>query len=483
MKKRNELHQYQVGGVRHVIDHLRSVLMMDMSLGKTILTLTAIVDLFNWCRIFGVLIVAPRRVTETVWAQQAAEWEHTAHLRCCILRGSNKGVLARNLQRWYHIYVINYESLPWLFTRLNQLFLAQGRSLPFNMIVLDELTRVKNSEGKRIQTWYRRNSRGVCMMDYFPWRLGLTGTPSPNGYWDLYGQYLAIDDGARLGVSQQIYKEMFFVDNPYTRKKVPAEGAREQIQELIQDVTYSIQAEHYLELPEYIYNDVIVDLPPAAREIYDSLENEMFAELETGETITTVNMAGLTAKCRQVANGAVLDSEDRRKAYAVHDAKLEALDEIMEEAAGQSILGAYIFRADMERIRSRYKSKYNVEYLGPGVNDTHAVEIVNRWNRGDYDLLLSHPLSVGHGLNLQFGGHQVAWFGLDYGLEAWLQTNARVRRQGQPSPYVIIHRLLARDTVDFVVRDALMDKQEDQQGLRDALEQYMRKRKGLMQAA
>jgi len=469
MLTRVDLHNYQVDAVNHILTHWRSALFMDMGTGKTASVLTAIADLFNFCLIYGVLIVAPRRVAETVWKQEAEIWEQTAHLRVNILRGTNKGTLVRNLQTPHHVWVINYEALPWLFTRLNQVFLRRGRPLPFNMIVFDELTRVKNSEGTRIKPWFTPNSKGYRMIDHFPLRVGLTGTPTPNGYWDLFGQMLALDDGARLGTEQTDYQSWYFHQDFHTRKRVPMKGAREKIQGKIADITFSIQADRYLDLPPYIYNDVIVDLPAKARAIYDSLETEMFADI--GDTqLSITNMAALTTKCRQVANGAVIDTEDARKVHNVHDAKLEALDDIMEEAAGQAIFCAYVYVADMKRIKARYDGKYSVAFIGPGVSDTAALEIINEWNRGTYDLLLAHPKSAGHGLNIQFGGHQLAFFGQDYNLEEYLQTCARLRRQGQPSPYVIIHRIMARDTVDLVVKGVLDDKEVDQQRLRNALE-------------
>ena len=447
------------------------------------LTLTAIADLFNWGQIRGVLIVAPRRVAETVWIPESQKWSHTRHLTMSLLRGANKNLLALRLQRPHHCWVVNYEALPWLFTKLNQLFLARGRPLPFDMIVLDEVTRVKNPMGVRISPWYRRNPLGHKMLDHFTRRVGLTGTPAPNGYWDLFGQYLALDDGSRLGVSQQIYKEMYFVENAYTGKKEPAEGSREEIQSAISDITLSLQAKDYLDLPPVIFNDIVVDLPPKARAQYDKMENEMFMELDSGGTMEVFNASSVTAKCRQIANGCVKDQEDKTIDHVVHDAKLEALDDIMEEAAGQSVFCAYIFRADMHRIMKRYAKKYEIAYFGPGVSDDEALQIVDKWNAGKYDLLLAHPQSAGHGLNLQFGGHQLVWFGLDYALEGYLQTNARLCRQGQPSPFVTIHRVLARDTIDGAVQKALDAKEGDQQGLRDAMDEYRRNKQSTRRAA
>lgn len=469
--KKTDLHQYQHDASRFILNNTRSMLAVDMGMGKTIATLSAIAELFSHALIYGVLILAPRRVAESVWKQQCAEWEHTAHMRVCVLRG-NKKVMERNLEVPHHVWVTNYESLPWLYSTLNKNFFRRGRSLPFDMIVFDESTRIKNTEGKRISTWYRHNSLGYSMLDYFPRRIGMTGTIAPNGYWDLLGQYLALDDGARLGASQRIYEEMFFEVNPYTRRRALRSGAKEEIQKLIADITFSLQADQYLDLPDYVYNNLYVDLPPAARAAYDSLESDMFAELASG-TVEVFNASAVTTKCRQVANGVVLDSGDDRTAHVVHDAKLEALDEVLEEAAGQPVFVVYNYVADMERIKSRYKGTYRIGYLGPGVSESKAVDLIDDWNRGLYDILLSHPKSSGHGLNLQHGSHQLVWFGVDYNLEDYQQTNARLRRQGQKNPCVIVHHILARNTVDSVILSALASKARDQQELRDKLEEYM----------
>ncbi len=466
-----DFHDYQHRGVEFIKQHPRSMLALEMSLGKTAMALTAISDLIDMAYARGALIVAPRRVAETVWIPETQKWSHLRHLRGCLLRGSNKNKLARNLQRPHHFWVINYESLPWLFTRLNQLFLSQGRYLPFDMIVFDEVTRVKNSTGVRITPWHQRNAVGHKMLDHFLWRIGMTGTPAPNGYFDLFGQYLAIDDGDRLGLSQQIYKEKYFIEAAWTNKKILAEGAKEKIEAKIGDITLSMQTKDYLQLPPVRNNDIMVDLPPKAQAQYDKMETEMFMELDEGGTMEVFNASAMTAKCRQIANGTVIDPENKTHAHAIHDAKLEALDDIIEEAAGQPVFISYVFRADMERIRARYK-KLSVAYIGPGVSDNDALKIVNGWNTGLYDILISHHLSAGHGLNLQQGGHQLVWFGLDYPLEGYLQMNARLCRQGQPHPYVTIHRILAKGTLDSVVLSSLESKEEEQQGLMDALKAY-----------
>lgn len=476
MLHRTDSHPYQTRATEHIKAHPRSMLHLFMSAGKTQATLTAISDLLDNGTIRGALVIAPRRVTELVWRQEAEKWTHLNHLKVCILRGP-KDSLCRNLLRPYDVFVINYESLPWLFTQLNRLFFSQARYLPFDLLVLDEVTRVKNMLGARIRPWYGRNSQGVCMMDHFPRRVGLTGTPAPNGYLDLHGQYFAIDGGERLGSDRDAFKNTFFIEDAYSRKIVPAKGSKEQIERMITDITLSMSDAEYLALPPYTYNDLWVDLPAPARKLYDKLERDMFMDLGSVGLIEVFNAAALTMKCRQLANGTMLDPAGTEVPIPIHEAKLEALDEIIEEASGTGVIVAYQFRVDLKRIQDRYKHRgYNVGYIGPGVTDKQAIEIVDRWNAGGYDILVTSAASSGHGLNLQFGGSQIAWVGTDYNLENWMQLNARLRRQGQVADKVVVHRILARNTVDEVTKESIDSKDQTQAGLHLALVEYQKKR-------
>ena len=465
--RRSDLHDYQVRAAEHICNHPKSALHLEMGLGKTSSTLTAIVDLLNVGEIKAALVVAPRRVAEAVWKQEAEKWEHTRHLKVCILRGRKKALLERELIRPYDVFVINYEALPWLLPVLNKLFLARGRWLPFDFLAFDEVTRVKRIEGQRVRGFYALDGNSRKLIQHFPRRVGLTGTPAPNGYQDLFGQYFALDDGGSLGDVEEIFLERFFVLNPYTGKRHLAKGAKEHIQKLIAPITLTLQAKDWLDLPEYLYNDLWVDLPPKARAQYEQLEQEMFAQLDSA-TIEVFNAASLTAKCRQMANGCVKDTETATT-HDVHDAKLEALDDIVEEAGGSPLLVSYVFRADMERVKKRYAKRMTVEYLGPGVTDRESVRIINDWNAGKVSLLQVHHQSAGHGLNLQHGGNQLVWFGLDWPLEGWLQLNARLRRQGQQKSHVIVHRILTRESVDEAVLERLSGKERDQDDLTAAM--------------
>ncbi len=470
MRSRSQLHPYQANAVDFVKKSKRTALLLDLSLGKTIVTLTAISDLLIHGQIYGALIIAPRRVAETVWHHEAMEWEHTAWLRICVLRGANKNLITRNLVTRYHIHVINYEALPWLTANMNRLFFDNGLYLPWDMIVFDESTRIKNSQGKRVRQLYpflKEYNGGT----YFPRRVALTGTPAPNGYIDLFGQYLALDNGRVLGSSLQAYKDQYFIEDSRFNKAVPAGGAKEQIHKQIRGITLSLRAKDYLTLPPVRYNYIIVDLPPKVRRQYDSLESAMFAEMDHGK-LEVFNAASLTTKCRQLANGNLIDTASGEY-HHIHNMKLEALDDIIEESAGKPVLVPYQFRSDMQCIMDRYTGKrLNCAYIGPGVSGEKVNAIVRDWNAQRYHLMTSHPQSIGHGMNLQFGSYTMAWFGQTFNLEHWLQMNGRLARQGQPNPYVIINVIMARDTVDEAVRVALDCKTRDQDGLRAALNDY-----------
>lgn len=467
MLRREQFHDYQNRGVEAIKAHQRSALHLFLSAGKSTVTLTAIAELLDEGRIYGALVLAPRRVAENVWKQEAAKWEQTAHLRVCVLRGK-KTTMARNLLAPYDVWVINYESIPWLATQMNTLFFDHGKFLPWDMLVLDESTRVKNSTGKRAALFRK-------FVGHMPWRTALTGTPAPNGYADLHGQYLMLDDGQRLGESKINYLERYFDVDPYSKRVRPTPTGRKLIEQKISDITLSLIETDHIKLPDYLYRDVTVELPPKVREQYDKFEEEMFGVFDGLGELEVFNAAALTTKCRQIANGSVLDTETQQ-AHNVHEAKLEALDDVMEEAAGSPVFLSYVFRHDMHRIMARYEHKYKCVYLGPGVSDAAGVKIMDAWNRGEYDLLVTHPASAGHGINAQFGGHIICWFGVDWNSEYWDQLNGRLRRQGQTADSVIVYRILAADTIEQAIRDSLMAKLRDQDGLRRALANYRKQR-------
>lgn len=486
MLPRSAMRPYQVEDAQFVIDQPRALLGLKMGLGKTLTVLTAIRDLRNALKIKGALIVAPRRVAETVWKQEAAKWEHTADLRMCILRGDTDSRLTRELTLNYDAWVINYEKLPWLFSKLNKVFLSRKLYPPFDMIVFDEITSIKNINGTRIGTWYRRNRAGYKMLDYFPRRVGMTGTPAPKGYWDLLGQYYALDDGKRLGDSEKVFGEQYFIIDPYARRRVPAKGAKEKIQARVKDITVIRHDRDYLDLPDEIHNELVVDLPPKIRSLYDRLEQDFLIQLEESQghgTINAANTGVLAMKCMQIANGNVIDSEDSKIVHNLHDEKLDALREVLEEAAGSGVMVNYMFRADMFRIREKLGKAYKIAYLGPGVKDRESAQILEDCNRGKYDMLLVNPQAASMGLNIQQFGYTTVWYGLTYRTQDWLQSNARLVRSGQTSDKVYIHSILARDTADYLAKRIVTSNITDQRGFEQAIIKYRQEINARLKAA
>jgi SNF2 family DNA or RNA helicase len=325
------------------------------------------------------------------------------------------------------------------------------------MLVLDEVTKMKDAGSKRHHALRK-------ILPYLPYRLGLTGTPAANGYLDLFGQYLAIDSGDRLGTSLTDYKRTYFTQGFMAYQLDLKPFADEDIQQKIKDITLQMDAKDYLELPEVIFNDIYVDLPAKARKIYAELERDLFMELDNGIEIEVHSNAALSNKCLQAASGCVYDEEGLP--HEIHKVKLEALDDVYEEAAGQPLLVLVQFKFDIDRIMKRYP---DAVFFGGSKCD--PVDIVRRWDAGQIRMLVGHPASMGHGLNLQYGGHIGVWFGMNWSLDLVLQANARLDRQGQKLP-VIFHRILTRDTLDMMQLDALENKAVTQTGLRQALKRY-----------
>lgn len=466
----SDLHPYQLRAIQHCHDHPRAMLWLFMGAGKSTVALTALQQLQAELKVYRALVIAPRRVAELVWRQEIAEWEHLTGMKAALLRGPQK---LRDLHRAdCDLHVINYEAIPWLVNAVNDQFLSKGRYPPWNMLILDEIDRLKDASGKRYQTL-------EPLLPYFAYRYGLTGTPADNGYMDLHGQYKMLDGGQRLYKHLSDFRAQWCQAGYAERSWELREAAKPIIEARIQDITLPMSAEDYLQLPDYQYHDHWVELPPTIQEQYDKLEQEMFAQLERhvedpldGEYDLEVHSAlSARAKCRQVANGAFLVPENTGEVVLVHDAKLEMLDSIMHEAAGKPVLLAYLFRHDMERIKARYaKQGYRIGYIGPGTKDAEAV--VREWNEGRFHLLMSHPASLAHGCNLQRGGHELVWFGITDDLRYYRQFNARLRRQGQSAPNVHIRRILARNTVDVPIAKLLERKTATAEELRLAIEAY-----------
>lgn len=426
-----------------------------MGLGKTVTTLTAISDLiYERLEVDRVLVVAPKRVAESVWMQEAQKWEHLKHLRFSLIAGSaSKRQTA--LKKDADIYLVSRDNIAWLCG------LFGGSKLPFCMLVIDELSSFKNHASVRFKAL-------KLVQSSFNRIVGLTGTPAPNGLIDLWAQIWLLDRGERLGKTITAYREAFF-NRAYSGFGYDIRsGSSEDIHQRIGDIVVSMKAEDYLDLPKRITNIVRIDMSDDLKRQYKEFEREKVLELfEAGETITAANAAALTNKLLQFANGAVYDSQ--KEVHHVHDLKLVALEDIVEAAQGAPILVAWAYKSDADRIERHFK-KIKPRRLG---GDSDVLD----WNAGKIPMMLMHPASGGHGLNLQKGGHIIVWFGNTWSLELEEQFNARVDRQGQTKT-PIIYKLAIAGTMDERVIDVLDGKSETQSHLMDAvkltLDEYRR---------
>jgi SNF2 family DNA or RNA helicase len=458
----DKLHGYQQKAVNFQCTHPYSALWLDMGLGKTAITLTTIAHLLNTGFLTGVVIVAPIRVCRLVWRQEALKWQHTKHLKFSMVTGT-KDQRTRALLQKADIYLINYENLGWVSETLQTYFIAKDRPLPFDGIVYDEISKCKNSSTNRVKALKK-------VLPHFKWRTGLTGTPASNGYQDLHGQYLVLDQGERLGTSKTAFKTKFYrKEGQY--KEVPYADTEEQIKHLIGDITLEMSAEDYNPLPDMIVNDVEVELPDDLRKMYDQMEKDFFIALDNGTEIEMFNQASLTNKCLQFSNGAMYPIPGMPLWEPIHDIKLDALEDIIEESAGQPILCSYAYRSDAERIMKRFHEIRPIN-LTDCKSERSLTDAMMRWRSGDCQLMIGHPASMGHGVDgLQQMGHTLVWFGLNWSLDLYEQFNARIRRQGQGVP-VICHRILCRDTLDQAQSMALNDKADTQNSLRNAIKSY-----------
>ena len=433
-------------------------LYIDMGLGKTVITLTAVNELkYNRFAVRRVLVIAPKKVAEATWGSEARKWDHLKLLRIVTVLGSaQKRVRALNTPG--DVYVINRENVPWLVDYYRN-------DWPFDMVVIDESSSFKNHQAKRFKalTWVR--SKISRMVE-------LTGTPAPNGLIDLWAQIYLLDGGERLGKHIGGFRQRYFDPDQRNAQQVfsykPKQGAGDSIYGKISDICISMKASDYLGLPELIYDDIPVQLDPRARAAYKKLERDMLLEVDEDE-ITATTAAVLGTKLLQLGNGAVYG--ENRKVVEIHQCKIEAFLEAVEALHGQAALVFYNFQHDRDRLLAALKgSGLRVRvYQGPADGDA--------WNHGDVDLLLAHPASTAYGLNLQDGGHHIIWFGLNWSLELYQQANKRLHRQGQ-TERVIVHNLVVQGSMDEDVLDALQGKRDTQESLLRALRARIEKTKG-----
>ena len=456
--KREQLHEYQQYCVSFVKDHPESLLILEMGLGKTAVSLTAILDLmFDRFEVGKVLIVAPLRVAKNVWPEERDSWEHTQFLQMSVMVGSAKQREAA-LQAPADVYVINRENTKWLIDYLEKHHIPW----PFDMVVLDELSSFKNNQSQRWKALRKVRPKIKRM-------IGLTGTPASNGLMDLWAEVFLIDKGQRLGRFIGRYREAYFRAagmNPYTGvvfNYVPLPGAEEAIYSRISDIAVSMKALDYLDMPGYVSVTHPVDMDESDRELYDEMRKELLVEVD-GECIDAANAAVLSGKLLQMANGAIYNEE--REVREIHKQKLFMLEDLIEQANGQNVLIAYWYQHDHSRIMEHLTEK------GYHTRDIKSDADIADWNAGKIQVGLISPASAGHGLNIQRGGHILIWFSMIWSLEMYQQTNARLWRQGQKE-MVTVHHIVCRDTVDEDVLKALEHKDTTQQNLIAAVKAHL----------
>lgn len=443
MLSREHLHPYQRRCVDFIKDRKRCGLWISMGMGKSVSTLTAALDLIQSFAVHKVLVVAPLRVANSVWAQEAQKWSHLKALRVSVCTGPSKKRLGA-LQMDADIYVINRENVEWLVEHY-------GTRWPFDMVVIDESSSFKNASSKRFKAMRR-------VLPYTQYMALLTGTPSPNGLIDLWSQVYLIDFGQSLGRTMTAYKQRFFEADYMGYKFKARDGSEGSIHNLIAPFTVHMSAEDYLDLPPRIDLTIKTQMPDAALQRYKDFERTLLAELDDGDVVEAMTAAVLANKLLQYANGG-LYTDDKKNWSEMHSAKLDALAEILEDNAGENVLVSYNYRFDLERLQKRFPDAVVLD---------KQQETIDRWNRGETRLLLAHPASAGHGLNIQAGGSLIVWFGMTWSLENYLQFNARLHRQGQTKPVRIIH-LVTEDTIDERVLAVLGNKEKSQSALLKAL--------------
>ena len=456
--RRQDLHEYQNYCVEFLKTHPEAMLILQMGLGKSAVSLTAILDLmFDSFDVGRVLVIAPLRVAKTVWPEERDTWEHANFLKMSVIVGSVKQREAA-LRAAADIYVINRENVKWLVDYLEK----HRIPWPFDMVVIDELSSFKNNQSQRWKALRKVRPQIKRMV-------GLTGTPASNGLLDLWAETFLIDKGERLGRFIGRYREAYFRPagmNPYTGvvyNYVPLPGAEEAIYSRISDITVSMKALDYLDMPECVMVNHYVDMEPDERELYDEMKKQLLVEVD-GEEIDAANAAVLSGKLLQMANGAIYN--DERQMRIIHNRKLEMLGDLIEQANGQNVLVAYWYQHDHERIQ-----EYLTD-LGYKPRDLKSDQDIADWNAGKIQVGLISPASAGHGLNIQKGGHILIWFSLIWSLEMYQQTNARLWRQGQKE-VVTIHHIVTKDTVDGDVLNALKHKDTTQQNLISAVKAHL----------
>lgn len=437
-------HDYQQYAIDFIKNNEVAAVLLDMGLGKTSITLSAVNDLiFDSFEVSKVLVIAPLRVARDTWPAEIKKWDHLKHLRYSVAVGSESERLAA-LRKEADIYIINRENVDWLVNKSRV-------SFDFDMVVIDELSSFKSHQSKRFKSLLK-------VRPFIKRIVGLTGTPSSNGLMDLWAQFRILDMGKRLGRYITHYRNAYFLPDKRSADRIftykPADGAEQMIYDRISDITISMKSADYLKLPECIINEVPVFMDVKEKRIYETFKEDMVAKIKD-EEIDAANAAVLSGKLLQMANGCIYDED--KKALKIHDRKLDALEDLIESANGKPLLVAYWFQHDLARIKERFP-----------VREIKTSKDIEDWNKGKIPLAVIHPASAGHGLNLQTGGSTLVWFGLTWSLELYQQCNARLHRQGQTDT-VVIHHIIAKGTIDEDVMAALQRKEKIQNALINAV--------------
>lgn len=438
-------HNYQSYAINYIETHPIAAVLLDMGLGKTVISLTAIADLlFDSFEAHRILVVAPLRVARDTWPAEITKWEHLQHLTYAVCVGTPQERRAALLSR-ADITIINRENLGWLID-------SSSFNFDYDMVVIDELSSFKNHKSKRFQSLMKVRPKVKRI-------IGLTGTPSSNGLMDLWAEFRLLDLGKRLGRFITEYRNNYFVPDKRNGQIIysykPQPYAEERIYSQISDITISMKSTDHLQMPELITSQYEVQLSEEEEKRYEDLKADLILELPEGE-ITAANAASLTGKLSQLANGAIYD--DDGNIIEFHDRKLDALEDLIEAANGKPLLVAYWFKHDLQRIKKRFH-----------VREIKTSQDIADWNAGKISVAVIHPASAGHGLNLQAGGSTLIWFGLTWSLELYQQTNARLWRQGQTSGTVVIEHIITKGTIDERILKALSLKEVTQNALIDAV--------------
>ena len=441
-------HKYQAYAIDFIEQNNIAAVLLEMGLGKTVITLTAIDNLlFDYFLVHKVLIIAPLRVARDTWPAEIIKWDHIQEISYSVVVGTLDERLAA-LNKRADLYIINRENVQWLINEIK---------FDYDMVVIDELSSFKNHQAKRFKSLMKVRPKVDRIV-------GLTGTPASNGLMDLWAQFKLLDMGKRLGKFITAFRNEYFVPDKRNGQIIYSyslrEGSEERIYKAIGDITISMKAEDYLTMPDLINTTVLVHLNPQETKIYKDMKKKLLIELKDVE-ITAANAASLSGKLSQMASGAIYDND--KNIITLHDRKLDALEDIIEAANGSPILVAYWFKHDLDRIIDRL-SRLKLNY-----STLFKTEHIEKWNKGEYQIGLIHPASAGHGLNLQFGGYNIVWFSIPWSLELYQQTNARLYRQGQKSNIVVIQHIVTKGTIDEKILTALSSKDKVQSALIDAV--------------